>query len=153
MTNPNGLVLDVFQFTDEERFLELNADGEGSVPERPRAASSRAASTSPSGCAPARRASCTGARGVTRDSPPVFTPTTNRPAATRFSISLPTTHSGCCTAISRVISHHGCDVDLVLISTEGDKAIDVFHITKAGAKLTDAASAEVTADFHRTLEA
>ena len=27
MTNPNGLVLDMFQFTDEERFLELNADG------------------------------------------------------------------------------------------------------------------------------
>ena len=34
--------------------------------------------------------------------------------------------------ISRVISRHGCDVDLVLISTEGDTAIDVFHITKAG---------------------
>src|SRR5207249_7459816 len=27
MTNPNGLVLDVFQFTDQERFLELNATG------------------------------------------------------------------------------------------------------------------------------
>src|SRR4029450_6942759 len=26
LTNPNGLVLDVFQFTDEERFLALNAD-------------------------------------------------------------------------------------------------------------------------------
>ena len=40
--------------------------------------------------------------------------------------------------ISRVMSQHGCDVDLVLISTEGHKAIDVFHITKAGAKLSDA---------------
>src|SRR5438876_1960537 len=27
MTNPNGLVLDVFQFTDQERFLELNPTG------------------------------------------------------------------------------------------------------------------------------
>ena len=26
LTNPNGLVLDVFQFTDDERFLELNPD-------------------------------------------------------------------------------------------------------------------------------
>ena len=25
LTNPNGLVLDVFQFNDAERFLELNA--------------------------------------------------------------------------------------------------------------------------------
>src|SRR6202011_4101949 len=27
MTNPNGLVLDDFQFTDQERFLALNTDG------------------------------------------------------------------------------------------------------------------------------
>src|SRR4029079_3564782 len=40
--------------------------------------------------------------------------------------------------ISRLISHQGCDVDLVLISTEGKKAIDVFHITKGGAKLAEA---------------
>ena len=55
--------------------------------------------------------------------------------------------------VSRVISRHGCDVALVLISTEGQKAIDVFHITKAGAKLTDSAIAGLTADFHRMLEA
>ena len=28
-TNPSGLVLDVFQFTDDERFLELNRDAHG----------------------------------------------------------------------------------------------------------------------------
>ena len=55
--------------------------------------------------------------------------------------------------VSRVISKHGCDVDLVLISTEGQKAIDVFHIRKAGAKLTDAAIAGLVAEFHRMLEA
>ena len=31
LTNPNGLVLDVFQFTDDERFLELNQDGQEQV--------------------------------------------------------------------------------------------------------------------------
>ena len=40
--------------------------------------------------------------------------------------------------ISRVISQHGCDVHLGLISTEGERAIDVFHVTKAGSKLTEA---------------
>ena len=39
--------------------------------------------------------------------------------------------------ISRVISGCGCDVDLVLISTEGKKAVDVLHITKQGKKLTE----------------
>ena len=28
LTNPNGLVVDVFQFTDGERFLELNASAQ-----------------------------------------------------------------------------------------------------------------------------
>ena len=54
--------------------------------------------------------------------------------------------------ISRVISHHGCEVDLVLIATEGEKAIDVFHITKAGIKLTRAEQQALTSDLQRTLE-
>jgi hypothetical protein len=51
--------------------------------------------------------------------------------------------------ISRVISRHGCDVDLVLIATEGEKAIDVFHITKGGSKLTEAEQQELTSDLLR----
>ncbi len=51
-----------------------------------------------------------------------------------------------------MISQHGCDVDLVLIATEGEKAIDVFHITKAGAKLTEAEQHALTSDLQRTLE-
>ena len=54
--------------------------------------------------------------------------------------------------ISRVISRHGCDVDLVLIATEGEKAIDVFHITKGGSKLTEAEQQALTSDLCRTLE-
>jgi hypothetical protein len=51
-----------------------------------------------------------------------------------------------------VISHHGCDVDLELIATEGERAIDVFHVTKAGAKLTEAEQHSLTSDLQRTLE-
>jgi [protein-PII] uridylyltransferase len=54
--------------------------------------------------------------------------------------------------ISRVISQHGCEVDLVLIATEGEKAIDVFHITKSGVKLTDPEQQALTSDLQRTLE-
>ena len=54
--------------------------------------------------------------------------------------------------ISRVISTNQCDVDLVLVSTEGHKAIDVFHITKAGRKLSEPDRGGLSADLHRMLE-
>ncbi len=54
--------------------------------------------------------------------------------------------------ISRTISQHDCEVDLVLISTEGHKAIDVFHITKGGAKLSETAERALAADLQRMLE-
>jgi [protein-PII] uridylyltransferase len=54
--------------------------------------------------------------------------------------------------ISRVISLNGCDVDLVLIATEGHRAIDVFHITKAGRKLSDTEQLELTAALQQMLE-
>ena len=55
--------------------------------------------------------------------------------------------------ISRVISQHGCDVDLVLISTEGTKAIDVFHLTTRAAKLTLEVQRTLKQDLERMLEA
>ena len=54
--------------------------------------------------------------------------------------------------ISRVMSQNGCDVDLVLIATEGHRAIDVFHITKAGRKLSGAEQAGLSAHLQRVLE-
>jgi len=54
--------------------------------------------------------------------------------------------------ISRVIAEHSCNVDLVLIATEGGKAIDVFHLTQGGAKLTEAEQLALTSDLQRTLE-
>lgn len=47
--------------------------------------------------------------------------------------------------VSRTISRHACDVDLVLISTEGEKAVDVFHLSKGGEKLSDEEHARLTA--------
>ena len=55
--------------------------------------------------------------------------------------------------ISRVISGQGCDVHLVLISTEGKRAIDVLHITRNGAKLPDADQAAFAEELQHVLEA
>jgi [protein-PII] uridylyltransferase len=54
--------------------------------------------------------------------------------------------------VSRVVSEHGCDVDLVLIATEGQKAVDVLHVTNAGRKLDDADQALLKRELERTLE-
>jgi [protein-PII] uridylyltransferase len=54
--------------------------------------------------------------------------------------------------ISRVISGFGCVVDLVLISTEGRRAIDVFHLRKGNSKLTDSDQLALTQELERTLE-
>jgi [protein-PII] uridylyltransferase len=149
LTNPNGLVLDIFQFTDQERFLELNADGRRQFLQvLEDAVSGR------SDVADRLRARERGAfnrRGVPRLRPTIHL---DNQSSRRYTILdiIANNAIGLLHRISRVMSRHGCDVDLVLISTEGEKAIDVFHITQAGAKLSDAAQRALTADLQRMLE-
>ena len=58
LTNPNGLVLDVFQFTDDERFLELNPDAHDQVLHVLEDVVVRPRRRRPRCCAAASRASC-----------------------------------------------------------------------------------------------
>ena len=149
LTNPNGLVLDVFQFTDDERFLELNRDGQDQLlhvlEEVVSGRADVAARLRP------REQGVLHARGASRFPPVVRT---DNQASGRYTILdiVATNALGLLYRISRVISKQGCDVDLVLIATEGEKAIDVFHITKGGSKLTEAEQQALTSDLHRTLE-
>ena len=53
--------------------------------------------------------------------------------------------------ISGVISRQGCGIDLILISTEGGKAFDVFHLRKGDAKLTDTDLLQLTEGFEQGL--
>src|SRR5215813_642581 len=148
MTNPNGLVLDVFQFTDNERFLELNAgaarqmfgvlndvvSGRASVAERLRGRERSLFHRRPLHVAPVVRCDNTSSK--------------------RYTIIdiIAADALGLLYRISRVMSLNGCDVDLVLIATEGHRAIDVFHITKAGRKLSETEQLELTAGLQRMLE-
>ena len=152
MTNPNGLVLDVFQFADEGRFLELNAvAGKEQFLSVLGAVISGAADVSERLSAREQSVLYRRRAGVTMIAPVIHADNQSSRRYTILDIVAPNA-LGLGHRVSRVISAHGCDVDLVLISTEGDKAIVVFHITKAGAKLTAAAISEMTADVHRTLE-
>jgi [protein-PII] uridylyltransferase len=49
--------------------------------------------------------------------------------------------------ISSVLSGLGCNIEVALVDTEGQKAIDVFYLTKDGAKLTREFQKTVIAEF------
>ena len=148
-TSLGGLVLDVFQFTDDERFLALNADGLARV-------------TQVLEDAVAGRVDVVGRlegreRGILQPKnaarfPPVVR--SDNKVSSRYTILdiVASNVVGLLYRISRVIAGHGCDVELVLIATEGEKAIDVFHLTTGGAQLSEAAQVALTADLQRTLE-
>ena len=147
LTNPNGLVLDVYQFTDDERFLGLNANGASQVLHvLEDVVSGRADVT-----VRLRGRERGVLKGIARFAPVVRADNT---ASARYTIVdiVASNQLGLLYRISRVISQHGCEVDLVLIATEGEKAIDVFHITKSGVKLTDPEQQALTSDLQRTLE-
>jgi len=147
LTNPNGLVLDVFQFTDQERFLALN-------PAAP-AQMQRVLEDVVAGRT-AVEARLAGRERSVLKPVPRFAPVVraDNDASGRYTILdiVASNAVGLLYRISRVISDQGCEVDLVLIATEGEKAIDVFHITKAGVKLTAAEQQALTAALQRTLE-
>jgi len=148
MTTPGGMVLDMFQFVDRERYLELNPDegperfaevlrgvigGRQDVTERLR-----------------RREAGVLHRAVARHTPMVHFDNQSSRRYTILEINADDA-LGLLYRISRIISKNGCDVDLVLISTEGRKAIDVFHITRAGAKLSSDTQQALRADLLRML--
>ena len=54
--------------------------------------------------------------------------------------------------VSRVISRHECDIEFVLISTEGTRAIDVFHLKKGDVKLSPDEVERLQADLESVLK-
>ncbi|HEY2432977.1 MAG TPA: HD domain-containing protein [Vicinamibacterales bacterium] len=148
MTNPNGLVLDVFQFADAERFLALNPGASEAVLhalEEVVAGRSNVADRLRGRLRGLRR------RPLPRVDPIVRIDGTVSRKYSVLEIVLPDDF-GLLYRISRAISEQGCEIDLVLISTEGHTAIDVFHLTRRGAKLTSAEQEALKSFLQRTLE-
>jgi [protein-PII] uridylyltransferase len=148
MTTPEGLVLDVFQFSDEEGFLRLNA---GATTEMTRTLENVVAGSVD---VPALL------RGKERSL--VYRPRRQGAPVIRFDNDHSRKYTvieliaddapGLLYRVSRAISRRGCDVDLVLIATEGKKAIDVLHITRRGKKLTESEQVSLREELERMLE-
>ena len=147
MKNQGGVVLDLFQFADVEGYLRMNPTAADELTGTLREvvagrididAKLRARERPARGASPIRQ---------------VIHFENHR--SQRFTVLeiIARNAWGLLYRVSRAISNQGCDIDLVLISTEGTRAIDVFHLTRAGRKLTNAEQDELRAELESTLAA
>jgi len=132
LTTPHGLVLDVFQFSDAQGFLERNRDAVGEI--------ARLLEEVVAGRADLARLLRAREHSVLyrrRTVVPVVH--FDHEHSKKYTVLeiVADDGPGLLHRISRVISSEGCDVDLALISTEGHKAIDVLHVTREKHKLSE----------------
>ena len=147
-TKPTGPVVDMFHFTDDEQFLEMNAEGESEL--------LKALESVLLGHSDVATRLRGREQGIFRQRLPVFSPVVrcDNDSSRRYTIVEIVAEDalGLLYRVSRAMSESGCEVDLVLIGTEGRRAIDVFHLTRNGVKLTPDQQAEVTGNLQRVLE-
>jgi [protein-PII] uridylyltransferase len=149
MTTPDGLVLDVFEFSDEEGFLKQNASGAAELTEMLERVV--AGSVDVTALLRGRLRSALFRR---RPGGPPIVHFDNEHSRKYTVIEIVADDSpGLLYRISRAISAQGCDVELVLIATEGKRAIDVLHVMKGARKLTEPDQAALHQELQRTLDA
>ena len=133
MTTPGGMVLDVFQFTDEESFLEQNPTASVDICRMLEdAVAGRVDVTA------LLRGRLRSVMHRRRKRGPTIVHGDNQHSRKYTVLEIVADDApGLLHRISRAVSGEGCDVHLVLIATEGKRAIDVLHVTKGGVKVPD----------------
>jgi [protein-PII] uridylyltransferase len=149
MTTPDGLVLDVFEFSDEEAYLEKNPAASSEVC---RMLEKVVAGSADVTALLAGRMRSMLYRRAPHESPVVHFDNEHSRKFTVLEI-VADDAPGLLYRISRVISAQGCDVELVLIATEGKRAVDVLHVMKEGGKLSDMDQGALKQELERVLEA
>ena len=148
MTTPDGLVLDVFEFSDEEGFLRQNPAATSDVCRMLEQVV--AGTVDVTSLLRGRTGSVLNRR---RRGGPTVVHFDNEHSRKYTVIEIVADDApGLLHRISRVISAQGCDVDLVLIATEGKRAIDVLHVTRDGRKLAEPDQLALKQELERVLE-
>jgi [protein-PII] uridylyltransferase len=148
MTTPRGMVLDVFAFSDDEQFLAQNPAGAAEIHRTLQAAV--AGTTDVAALLKGKERSLFYRRSR-RFAPVVHFDNVSSRKYTVVEI-VADDAMGLLHRISRTLSGQGCDLDLAIVSTEGEKAIDVLHVTRQGQKLSDAEQAALTGELQQMLE-
>ncbi|MEE3202628.1 MAG: hypothetical protein VX262_04980, partial [Acidobacteriota bacterium] len=148
MANENGIVLDLFQFEDREDYLRLNTSAEQELIDL-------------LGDVVAGKIDITNKlegrkRGRIHKHPREdFEPVIrfNNHYSRRFTVMELVAENalGLLHQISQSISSQHCDIELVLISTQGVQALDVFHLTTNGEKLSNATQDALKETLRSTL--
>jgi [protein-PII] uridylyltransferase len=144
LTSRSGLIVDVVQFTDRKGCLAR--------PQLDPLLSDAVAGRVDITAMLRERQSDAGLRDAPRTSPVIYFDNDSSPRYTILELVMDDA-PGLLHRISRIISERGCAVDLVLISTEGERAVDVFHLRKGESKLNDSDELALTEDFERMFAA
>jgi len=148
MTTPGRLVLDVFEFSDEQGFLRQNP---GATTEITRMLDRVVAGWVD---VPALLRGRERSVLYRRRQPEPPRVTFDNEHSQKYTVVelVADDAPGLLHRVSRAVSEQGCDLDLALIATEGRKAIDVLHLTKAGKKLVEQEQTALKHGLERVLE-